>query len=130
MKPSLAEATRLEGISPDVLGALDAVAEWFSVPAGWPLLSAGEPPDGVYFLVSGSLGKLGGQLQIVLSLIDVNHASVGRRVAQLQRPIPPRGAAVRIKTPPKRSHPRTTPSCPVRRGSTLSRPTPEPSGLR
>ena len=37
---------------------------------------------GAAFLVSGSLGKLGGQLQIVLSLIDVNHASVGRRVAQ------------------------------------------------
>lgn len=55
MKPSLAEATPLEGIPPDVLAAMDAVAEWFSVPAGWPLISAGEPPDGVYFLVSGSL---------------------------------------------------------------------------
>jgi NTE family protein len=55
MKPSFSEATALEGISPDVLGALDAAAEWFSVPAGWPLLAAGEPPDGVYFLVSGSL---------------------------------------------------------------------------
>ena len=55
MKLSLAEATSLEGIPTDVLAALDAVTEWFSVPSGYPLLSAGEPPDGVYFLVSGSL---------------------------------------------------------------------------
>ena len=37
---------------------------------------------GAAYLVSGSLGKLGGQLQLVLSLIDVNHTQVGRRVAQ------------------------------------------------
>jgi NTE family protein len=55
MKPSLAEATSLNDIPPHVLSALDAVSEWFSLPAGWPLLSAGEPPDGVYFLASGSL---------------------------------------------------------------------------
>lgn len=55
MKPSLAETTFLDDIPPDLLGALDAVSDWFSVPAGWPLLAAGEPPDGVYFLVSGSL---------------------------------------------------------------------------
>src|SRR5438874_13418586 len=33
---------------------------------------------GAAFLVSGSLGKLGGQLQLVLSLIDVNHSNVAR----------------------------------------------------
>lgn len=55
MKPSLAEVTRLDHIPPDVLRALDAASEWFSLPAGWPLLDAGEPPDGVWFLVSGSL---------------------------------------------------------------------------
>src|SRR3954469_6720326 len=37
---------------------------------------------GAAYLVSGSLSKLGGQLQLVLSLIDVNKATVGRRVAQ------------------------------------------------
>ena len=37
---------------------------------------------GAAFLVSGSIGKLGDQLQLVLNLIDVNHATVGRRVAQ------------------------------------------------
>jgi hypothetical protein len=36
---------------------------------------------GAAFLVSGSLGKLGGDLQLILSLIDVNHTSVGKRVA-------------------------------------------------
>ena len=36
---------------------------------------------GAAFLVSGSLSRLGGQLQLVLSLIDVNKAAVGRRVA-------------------------------------------------
>src|SRR3954468_10907192 len=37
---------------------------------------------GAAYLVSGSLSKLGGQLQLVLSLIDVNKATVGRRVAE------------------------------------------------
>ena len=36
---------------------------------------------GAAYLVSGSLSKLGGQLELVLSLIDVNKATVGRRVA-------------------------------------------------
>ena len=55
MKPSLAEFQFLRRRRTDVLLAMDAMAEWFSVPAGWPLLNAGEPPEGVYFLVSGSL---------------------------------------------------------------------------
>jgi len=37
---------------------------------------------GAAYLVSGSLSRLGGQLQLVLSLIDVAKATVGRRVAQ------------------------------------------------
>ena len=36
---------------------------------------------GAAYLVSGSLSRLGGQLQLVLSLIDVNKATVSRRVA-------------------------------------------------
>jgi NTE family protein len=55
MKPSLAEAAALASIPPSLLAELDAASEWFSVPAAWPLISAGEPPDGVYFLASGSL---------------------------------------------------------------------------
>ncbi len=55
MKPSFAEIPFLADAPADVLAAIDAVAEWFSIPAGWSLLNAGEPPDGVWFLVSGSL---------------------------------------------------------------------------
>lgn len=55
MKPSLAEISALHDAPADVLAAMDAVSEWFSVPAGWPVLHAGEPPEGVWFLRSGSL---------------------------------------------------------------------------
>jgi NTE family protein len=55
MKPSLAEFKFLNAAPNDVLLAMDAMTEWFSVPAGWALMNAGEPPEGVYFLVSGSL---------------------------------------------------------------------------
>ncbi|HYD87955.1 MAG TPA: patatin-like phospholipase family protein [Vitreimonas sp.] len=55
MKPSLAEIPNLRDAPSDVLMALDAVSEWFSIPAGWPLINAGEPPEGVYFLLTGSL---------------------------------------------------------------------------
>lgn len=34
---------------------MDEEAEWFTVPAGWPLINAGEPADGVCFLVTGSM---------------------------------------------------------------------------
>jgi hypothetical protein len=37
---------------------------------------------GAAYLVNGSLGKLGGQYQLVLSLIDVNRATVGQRLVQ------------------------------------------------
>jgi NTE family protein len=55
MQPSLAEFHFLDAAPRDVILAMDAMAEWFSLPAGWSLLEAGEPPEGVYFLVSGSL---------------------------------------------------------------------------
>ena len=55
MKPSLAEIAFLRDAAPEVLAAIDAETEWFSLPAGWPLMNAGEPPEGVWFLVSGSL---------------------------------------------------------------------------
>src|SRR4029078_7795030 len=55
MKPSLAEISFLSAAPPDLLAAMDERAEWVSIPSGWPLLSAGDPPDGVWFLVSGSL---------------------------------------------------------------------------
>lgn len=55
MKPSLAEIPFLADADPALLAAMEEEAEWFSVPSGWPLLNAGEPPDGVWFLVSGSM---------------------------------------------------------------------------
>ncbi|HEX8903006.1 patatin-like phospholipase family protein [Vitreimonas sp.] len=55
MKPSLAEIPFLADAPADVLAAMDAVADWFSIPSGWALINAGEPPEGVYFLLSGSL---------------------------------------------------------------------------
>jgi NTE family protein len=55
MKPSLAEIPFLSAAPPDLLAAIDEETEWFSVPSGWPILTAGEAPDGVWFLVSGSL---------------------------------------------------------------------------
>jgi NTE family protein len=55
MKPSLADIPFLSAAPAELLAAMDQESEWFSVPAGWPVLNAGEPPDGVCFLVSGSL---------------------------------------------------------------------------
>lgn len=55
MKPSLAEIPFLSNADAALLAAMDEEAEWFSVPSGWPILAAGEPPEGVWFLMSGSL---------------------------------------------------------------------------
>ena len=55
MKPRLVEIPFLSAADPDLLAAMDEETEWFSVPAGWSVLSAGAAPDGVWFLVSGSL---------------------------------------------------------------------------
>src|SRR6185295_5641693 len=55
MKPSLAEISFLSTAPAELLRAMDERTEWVSIPSGWPLLSAGDPPDGVWFLVSGSL---------------------------------------------------------------------------
>jgi NTE family protein len=55
MKPSLAEIPFLADADPALLADMETEAEWFSVPSGWAVLEAGEPPDGVWFLISGSL---------------------------------------------------------------------------
>jgi NTE family protein len=54
-KPSLREIPFLEAADPGVLAAMDEETEWYSAPAGMPVLLAGEAPDGVWFLISGSL---------------------------------------------------------------------------
>jgi NTE family protein len=55
MKPGLAEIQFLSAAPRDLLAQLDEETEWYSVPSGWPVLHAGEPSEGVWFLVSGSL---------------------------------------------------------------------------
>ncbi|MES1199268.1 MAG: patatin-like phospholipase family protein [Pseudomonadota bacterium] len=55
MKPRLSDLPFLAGAAPDVIAALEEESEWFSVPAGWSVMRAGEPADGVFFLISGSL---------------------------------------------------------------------------
>src|SRR5262249_34615405 len=55
MQPSLSDIPFLKEADPEVLASLEDEVEWFSAPAGWTILSAGDPPDGVYFLLSGSL---------------------------------------------------------------------------
>jgi NTE family protein len=55
MKPSLADIPFLDAAAPALLAAMDEETEWFSVPSGAPLMNAGEPPEGVWFLISGSL---------------------------------------------------------------------------
>ncbi|MBY0563184.1 MAG: patatin-like phospholipase family protein [Hyphomonadaceae bacterium] len=55
MKPSLADIAFLSNAPADLLTAVDAETEWFSVPAGWKLFTANERPDGMWFLISGSM---------------------------------------------------------------------------
>src|SRR5688572_27032507 len=55
MKPRLSDIPFLAQAAPEVLAAMEDEADWFSVPAGWSVMSAGEPSDGVLFLMSGSL---------------------------------------------------------------------------
>jgi NTE family protein len=55
MKPRLSDIPFLAQASPEALATFEEEAEWFSAPAGTPLMIAGEPADGVLFLVSGSL---------------------------------------------------------------------------
>lgn len=54
-KPSLRDIPFLDGANADVLSAMDEETEWFSAPAGSPVMLAGDQPDGVLFLASGSL---------------------------------------------------------------------------
>ncbi len=45
-----------EGLDRPLLDALANAIEWFALPGGQTLFDAGDPPDGLYFVVSGSLG--------------------------------------------------------------------------
>lgn len=56
MKPRLADLQFLRAAAPEALAAIEDEAEWLSLPAGWPLIEAGDVADAVWFLISGSLG--------------------------------------------------------------------------
>ena len=46
MTRTLADIPFLHDASAEALAMAEAEAEWFSLPGGWPLFHAGEPPDG------------------------------------------------------------------------------------
>ncbi|MDX2235371.1 MAG: patatin-like phospholipase family protein [Hyphomonadaceae bacterium] len=60
MTRGLTDIPFLHDASPEALAHAEAAAEWFSLPGGWPLFHAGEPPDGLYFVLSGSLAAFRG----------------------------------------------------------------------
>ena len=55
MYPTLRDIPFLKDADPNELAAASEEAEWFSLPGGWPLFQYGEEPDGLYFVLSGSL---------------------------------------------------------------------------
>ena len=60
MTRTLTDIPFLHDASAEALAMAEAEAEWFSLPGGWPLFHAGEPPDGLYFVLSGSLAAFRG----------------------------------------------------------------------
>src|SRR4030095_9336435 len=57
------------GLDPSIVAAIAAEIEWFSVPGGASLFEAGDPPDALYFVISGCLGAFqrtpGGHTRLV-----------------------------------------------------------------
>ena len=60
MTRTLTDIPFLHDAGPEALAMAEAEAEWFSLPGGWPLFHTGEPPDGLYFVLSGSLAAFRG----------------------------------------------------------------------
>ena len=56
VEPPLASIEFLGDVPKRALRSAEKEAEWYSVPAGWPLFKAGELSDKIYFVLSGSLG--------------------------------------------------------------------------
>ncbi len=53
---SLAEAIPLiKEAGPQAVADVEAVAEWFSLPGGWPLFHMGEPAEALHFVTAGTL---------------------------------------------------------------------------
>src|SRR5229473_8459794 len=45
-----------DGLEPEVRSAIEDELEWFSLPGGRVLFEANDPPDGIYLVLTGSLG--------------------------------------------------------------------------
>src|SRR5437660_7756467 len=54
--PLVAPLPRLGEPDPEVLAEITREVEWFSVPGGATLFEAGQPADGLYVVVNGTLG--------------------------------------------------------------------------
>lgn len=52
-----------DGLEPAARRALEDELEWFSVPGGQVLFEAGDPPDGLYLVLTGSLGIVRGHIR-------------------------------------------------------------------
>ena len=48
------------GLDASILAAIAAEIEWFSPPGGASLFEAGDPPDALYFVISGCIGAFAG----------------------------------------------------------------------
>ncbi len=53
---SLAELPLFEGLPSRRVKAAENAADWFSLPAGWPLFEECDPAEHIYFVLTGSLG--------------------------------------------------------------------------
>ena len=56
LEPVLKDVPFLKDVPTRALKAAGKEASWYSVAAGWPLFEEGDPPEAIYFVLSGSLG--------------------------------------------------------------------------
>jgi NTE family protein len=50
-----------DGLDPEVRAAIEDELEWFSLPGGRTLFEANDPPDGIYLVLTGTLGVARGK---------------------------------------------------------------------
>ena len=58
LAPTLKSVPFLRDAPPRALKAADEEARYFGLPGGWQLFGPGDPSDQIYFVLSGSLGRL------------------------------------------------------------------------
>lgn len=81
MIPSLADIPFLRDVAPQTLTSVEAEADWYSVPAGWPLFRQGEAADCIYFVLSGSFAafRIGPNNEQIL----LGHIRAGEPVGEM-----------------------------------------------